>query len=141
MEGQVRSENGSAELRRQVRSAQEESEVVYVPAADILESEGGFVLLLDMPGVDERDVHIDVDKNVLTVSASVKPSGLSRAESGAGYELRYSEYGEGNYRRRFRLANGFDLGKVDATLNNGVLRIFLPKAAEVMLKKIQVRSA
>lgn len=108
----------------------------YVPPADILESKERFTLLLDVPGVEERDVSIDVDKNVLTVSAAVKAT-----SPGAGHELRYAEYGEGNYRRRFRLANGFDLGRVEASLKDGLLTITLPKASEVLPKKIQVRAA
>ena len=143
MAGEIKSGNGSGgtALRSQSAGTAQERETEYVPPADILENEAGFVLLLDIPGVQERDVNIDVEKNVLTVSAAVKPTSPAHSESMDGYELRYSEYGEGNYKRRFRLANGFDLGKVDASISNGVLRVFLPKAAEVMPKKIQVRAA
>jgi len=57
-----------------------------------------------------------------------------------GYRLIYSEYGEGNYERRFVLADSIDRAGIAASLKNGVLQLRLPKVKEALARKIPVKA-
>jgi HSP20 family molecular chaperone IbpA len=105
---------------------------VYVPHVDIFESEGGIVLLADMPGVDEKGIDITIEKNVLTLK------GTASVEPPAGYTLAYAEYGIGDYERVFTISNEVDRDNVQASVKNGVLRLTLPKAKHALAKKVTV---
>ncbi len=95
---------------------------VYVPRADIYETDDALVLVLDTPGVDEDSVDLTLERNVLTLHAHVEP------ERPEGYSLSYVEYAVGDYERAFTLSDEVDRGKIDAAVKNGVLIITLPKA-------------
>lgn len=105
----------------------------YAPAVDIIESEAGVRLVVDVPGVPEGAVDLTIEKNVLTLAA-VPADGVI-----AGKKLEFSEYGTGEYRRSFILSEDIDRDGISAGLKNGVLRIDLPKRAPVT-KKISVGS-
>lgn len=100
----------------------------YVPAVDIVESENSVELVVDVPGVAEDSVELTIEKNILTLSA-VPADGVI-----AGKKLVYAEYGVGEYRRSFALADEIDQDHISASLKNGVLRIRLPKSAPVSRK-------
>ena len=55
--------------------------------------------------------------------------------------LAYAEYGEGDYERSFSLTDDFDPDKIEASMQDGVLTLLLPRAAAVLPKKITVTSA
>jgi len=95
----------------------------FVPRADIYEAEDKILLIADMPGVDEDSVDITLEKNVLTINGYVEPPTYE------GYSLAYAEYRVGDFQRSFSLSNEIDQDKIEATLNNGVLRLHLPKVA------------
>lgn len=103
----------------------------YTPAVDVTEREGEVTIVADVPGVAEGGVELNLEKNILTLSA-VPADGVI-----AGKKLIYSEYGVGEYRRSFALSEDIDKENVTASLKNGVLRIKLPKSAPVT-KKIGV---
>lgn len=105
----------------------------YVPAVDLYEGESEVDLVVDVPGVPEGGVDLNIEKNVLTLTA-VPADGVI-----AGKKLAYSEYGVGEYRRSFVLSDEIDREHITASLKDGVLRIKLPKSAPVT-KKISVTS-
>jgi HSP20 family molecular chaperone IbpA len=92
-------------------------------------------LLADMPGVDEKTVDIELEKNVLTITGRVENGQVKDAA------LMYSEYEIGDYERVFTLSDQIDRDKIVATVKNGVLRLELPKAEEVKPKKIAIKAA
>lgn len=108
---------------------------VYIPRVDIYETGDAVVLLADMPGVNEDDVDITLEKNVLTIT------GYVTARERDDYSLAYSEYSEGDYERTFALSDEVDRNNIEAVMKNGVLKLTLPKAEEVKARKINVRSA
>lgn len=110
------------------KSEQKQPRRAYVPAVDIIESENAVDLVIDVPGVAENSVDLTIEKNVLTVSA-VPADGVI-----AGKKLMYAEYGIGEYRRSFALAEEVDQEHISASLKNGVLRVKLPKSAPVTRK-------
>jgi len=105
----------------------------FVPAVDIYETPTGTVLLADMPGVDGKSVDITLDEGVLTIT------GRGHSVEVADHELAYSEYRSGDYERSFSLADTVDRARIEASVQNGVLRIALPKSEEAKPKKIPVK--
>ncbi len=108
---------------------------VFIPSADIYETDDALVLVADMPGVDENSVEITLEKNVLTINGYVnfvQPDNFS---------LAYAEYEVGDYERSFTLSNTIDFNKIEASLKNGVLHVTLPKAGPAKTKKISVKAA
>jgi len=115
-----------AERTREVRC--------FVPRADIYEIEDQVVIVADVPGAGEDSIDITIEKDVLTINAyidSVDPE---------SYSLTYAEYGSGDYQRSFKLSSEIDREKIEATIKDGVLRLFLPKAPEAQTRKISVKA-
>ena len=107
---------------------------IYITDVDIYESaDDTTVLLADMPGVDEKSVDINLEKNVLTITGYVQP------EISDGHKLVYAEYDTGDYQRAFTLSNEINRDKIEATLKDGVLRLILPKAEAAKPRKIGVK--
>lgn len=107
----------------------------FVPRVDIYENKDSLFLLADMPGVDEKTVDIELEKNVLTITGRVENGHVKDAA------MMYSEYEIGDYERVFTLSDRIDRDKIVATVKNGVLRLELPKAEEVKPKKIAIKAA
>jgi HSP20 family molecular chaperone IbpA len=107
---------------------------VYVPHVDIVENDETLLLFADMPGVDEHGVDVTVEKNVLTLKGTVG------AETPAGFELSYEEYGVGDYERSFTLSNEIDRDAIHATIKDGVLKLTLPKVKQAVTRKVAVNA-
>ena len=107
---------------------------VYVPRADIYETKDGLVLVMDVPGADDRSVEVTLEKNVLTVSAYPAVPHFEE------HTLAYAEYGEGDYQRSFVLSAEIDRGSIEAKVKNGVLTLHLSKVAEVKPQKIAIKA-
>ncbi len=106
--------------------------LIFTPNVDIFETDQDITLLADMPGVTADNLTIDLRKNVLTLTGEVKPT------DGAEEEAIMIEYDTGKYHRQFTLSSVIDQSKIDAKLNNGVLRLTLPKVREAAPRKIEV---
>jgi HSP20 family molecular chaperone IbpA len=106
----------------------------FVPKVDIYERGKDTILLANMPGVDEKSVDINLDKNVLTII------GRAELEKHDNYRLAYAEYETADYQRSFTLSNEINTNKIEAIVKNGVLRLVLPKAEEAKPKKINVKA-
>ena len=107
---------------------------VFVPRSDIYELEDQIVIVADVPGASEDSIEVTLEKNVLTLSAFVDQTAPE------GYALKLAEYEVGDYQRSFRLSNEIDREKIEATVKDGVLRLFLPKAGEARARKISVKA-
>jgi len=108
---------------------------VFVPAVDIFESEKDITLLADLPGVKSEDLKIDLRDNVLTLSGDIAPV------EGADEKDIFIEYEVGKYYRQFSLSEVINQNKIDARLEDGVLRLVLPKSEKAVPKKITVKAA
>lgn len=109
--------------------------LVFTPHVDIFDGDNEIVLLADMPGVATDDVNIDLRDGVLTLSGDVKPW-EDKEESNVLIEFRI-----GKYYRQFTLSEAIDQDKIEAKLENGVLRLILPKTEKSMPRKITVNAA
>ena len=107
------------------------SRLAFVPRTDIYETHEAIVLVTDMPGVDESTLDITLENDVLTLNGCVE---MAYPE---GYGLAYGEYRVGDYERSFTLSSKVDRDKIEATVKDGVLRLYLPKA-EPSMRKIAV---
>lgn len=107
---------------------------VYIPAADVYETQTDVVVVADMPGVDEKSVEISLENNVLTLTGHAV-----RQEHGK-HELLCQGYLPGDYQRSFRLSEDVDRDQIKARVKDGVLRITLPKAKEKQPRKIAVEA-
>lgn len=108
---------------------------VFTPAVDIFETEKEITLLADLPGVKSDDLNIDLRDNTLTLTGDVSP--WEEAEEN---DL-LIEYEIGRFYRQFTLSEVIDQDKIDAQLNDGVLRLILPKVEKATPRKISVKTA
>jgi HSP20 family protein len=106
----------------------------YSPQVDIVERKEDIVVVADMPGVDEKSVDINLEKNVLSIYGRVSDDAVQN------HSPVYAEYGVGDYERVFTLSDEIDREKIEATVKDGVLRIVLPKAEKAKSRKITVRA-
>jgi HSP20 family molecular chaperone IbpA len=108
--------------------------IVFTPSVDIFENDKEIVLLADMPGVRAGALNIDLRDNTLTLDGGVEPF---EAE---GEKEVLIEYEVGKYYRQFSLSEMIDQNKIDAQLNNGVLRLTLPKVEKAAPRTITVQA-
>jgi len=107
---------------------------VYTPTVDIFETDHAITVLADMPGVEPSNLTIDLRENVLTLVGRV----TSPENNKESVVLR--EHQSGTFMRQFTLAETIDQAKIDAQLNDGVLRLELPKVEKVKPRQIAVRT-
>ena len=100
------------------------------PVVDIYENEDEILLYADMPGVKKDQVSVHVDNGKLEISGTrkVEKKGASSWE----------EFGAVEYRRVFSVPQSIDVGKVNAELKEGVLRLHLPKAEAAKPRTIKI---
>ena len=107
---------------------------VYVPKVDIYETKDAMVLIADMPGVDNQSVDITLEKNVLTITGNVESTSYE------GKTLAYAEYDTGDYQRAFTISDEVDQDRIEAMVENGVLRLTLPKIEKAKIRKIAIKA-
>jgi len=107
---------------------------VYIPTADIYESEHDITVYADMPGVNDKNVNITMEDDVLTLI------GHQNDDASDDMELLYRGYRPGIFRRTFTLGTAINRQKIDAKIKNGVLTLTLPKSEEAKPRKITVNA-
>jgi HSP20 family protein len=108
----------------------------FTPAVDVYEDEKKVVLKLEIPGIEEKDLDVSVEKNVLTVKGERKFDNEEKEENFHRIERRY-----GSFYRAFTLPTTVDTEDVDASYNAGVLKLELKKKPEAQPKQIKVNVA
>ena len=106
----------------------------WTPQFDVKETPDGYVLKADLPGIEEKDVDINVTGNRLVVSGSREDEGRHEGESYYTYERSY-----GTFMRSFTLPDGIDSDRVEAELKNGVLTLMIPKRDEVKPRRVPIK--
>jgi HSP20 family protein len=107
----------------------------WQPAVDIFEDGEKIVLLADLPGVEQQDIELAIDKSVLTLR------GERRIEQPKAEEYHRFERVRGAFARSFTLPPSVDGERVSADLKNGVLALTLPKKREAQPRQIKVSVA
>jgi len=125
-EQELAQSNGSERMR---------ARATFIPRADIFETDDEVVVTVDMPGVSEDTIDITLEKNILTIN------GNSTYAAPDGYALAFAEFQVGDYERSFRLTDQINREKIEAVYKDGVLKLSLPKADEVKVRKINIKTA
>jgi HSP20 family protein len=108
----------------------------YGPDVDIVETDNDVLVSVEAPGMDQKDIKINVRENVLTLKGEKQ---REQEVENASYHL--SERCYGSFERSFTLPTNIQTDKVTATYKHGVLNITLPKAEEAKPKEITVKVA
>jgi HSP20 family protein len=103
------------------------------PALDVIERENDFLVAVDLPGVDQKDLDLTIADNVLTLKGEKRGS----HETKEGKVFR-KETWEGAFQRTVALPHGTDVEAIAAEMQDGVLRITLPKKEEAKPRQISV---
>ncbi|MDI6698532.1 MAG: Hsp20/alpha crystallin family protein [Candidatus Saccharicenans sp.] len=114
----------------------EDSDIIqstWSPAVDIYETENELVLTAELPGVEEKDVEIKVEDNTLSLRGERKFEKETREENYHRIERAY-----GSFYRSFSLPNYVDQEKISAEYENGLLKVHMPKKAEVKPRKVKI---
>jgi HSP20 family protein len=106
---------------------------IFVPTADIYETEDALSVILEMPGVEKNNVDVRVEDGVLYVEGRLDFSKYQNLQP------LYTEYNVGHYSRSFRLSSKIDQTKIGAELRDGVLSLTLAKVEEAKPRTIQVK--
>ena len=114
--------------------ARQTAGLTYQPHVDIQDLGTEILLVADVPGARADGLDVSFEDGVLTVHAAVPTRELP------GRCVR-QEYGVGDYRRSFRLGDGFDASLITAEYRRGVLTIRVPRLAAVRPRKIAVQTA
>ena len=107
------------------------------PAVDFVEKEKEYEITAELPGLDDKNVEVKLSNGVLSISGEKKEE---REEKKEGYY--FSERRYGSFQRAFRVPEGVDADKIEASFEKGVLKVRLPKSAEAQKsqKTIEVKS-
>ena len=111
------------------------SRLSYSPLMNVSETESDYLVMMDLPGVEKKDVEVNLRNDILTVSGERKTSEKGDENNRIWHETDY-----GAFSRSFELTSDIVEEKVKAKFNNGVLNITIPKAEEIKLatKRIAV---
>ncbi len=120
-------------LQNDLHRVRGEARLGFNPAVDIFEEEDAIVLSAELPGMKAEDVHVHVENQVLTLSGERK---LEREEQKEGYHRVERSYG--TFTRSFTLPKHVDAENIEAKLEDGVLRLRLPKRAPAERRRIEV---
>jgi HSP20 family protein len=96
-----------------------------MPAVNIREDEKNYVLDLAIPGMDKKDLKIDMNEDVLTISSE---SRNEAEENRDGYKRK--EFSYSSFCRSFYIPENVNKDKIEATYKDGILNVTLPKEAE-----------
>ena len=115
-----------------------ESSWAAAPAVDVAETDKGYEIAAELPGMDEKNVEVKLSDGVLTIKGEKREE---KEEKKKDYYL--SERSFGSFQRSFQVPDGVDTNKIEANFKNGVLTVSLPKSAEAQkaAKKIEVKAA
>ena len=120
---------------RRSRAGEDEGEIEradWIPAADIYESEGEYLLALDLPGINRDALDVSLDEGRL----SVRGERAAAAAEGAG--VRRAERPQGRFVRSFSLPESVDRARIAADYKDGVLLLHLPKRAEKQSGRVKI---
>ena len=106
------------------------------PRTNIAETDQAYELSFELPGLDEKDIQVNLQDQVLTVAAERKDKRESKDRRWHRVEHHY-----GRFSRTISLPHDIAPGDIDAVYKNGVLTVTVPKAPESQPAKIQVRGS
>jgi HSP20 family protein len=104
----------------------------YVPNADIYETEDALVVVMEVPGVEKKDLDISLENDVLRIEGRIDFTKYD------GLDPLYTEYNVGHYSRAFTLSSKIDQHQISAELEDGVLKLTLKKSKDALPRRIAI---
>jgi len=89
---------------------------------DVVENENGYELKIDLPGIEKKDIEMNIKDNTLSIKAERK-----------------DEKRQGVYEKAFTLPKGTNVDKIGAEMKNGVLKVGIPKSEAIKPKQIEIK--
>jgi len=108
-----------------------QTEQFVAPAASVIEEGDGYLLQVEMPGVNKEGLEISTEGNELTITGRRSLPAIDGA-------LLHHESRRENFRRTFEIDPSIDVNKINARIEQGLLTVTLPKAEHVKPRKITV---
>ena len=112
---------------------------VSLPKVDVKETKDSYDMYMELPGMDEKDVNVELDHNVLKISSVHTEKKEEKSEKEGKYLIR--ERRMANFSRSFTLPDDVDAGKISATFKNGILMLNLPRTSAPAPTKIAITAA
>ena len=112
----------------------DEDDKIFIPKVDITEEDEAYLVKAELPGFPKEEVKVDVEEGVLHLRAEHKEE---KEEKKDNYHLRERRFG--SFSRSFRLPDHVAADKVEASMENGVLTVKLPKTEEAAPRRIDVQ--
>ena len=112
---------------------EKDSDVAWIPRVDVNESDKEITIDVELPGIDRKDVKVEVRDNTLTISGERKSERKTEEENCCVAERHY-----GRFERSFTLTDTVDANNISAKYKDGVLSLALPKTEKAIPKEIAV---
>ncbi len=106
---------------------------MWTPTMDVHETDSEFLIQAELPGVEKKDVHVEVDHGVMTVSGERRYE--KESDDGNAHHI---ERAYGKFMRSFSLPTNVDTEHVEANMKDGVLEVHLAKKEQDKTKTIEV---
>ncbi len=106
------------------------------PTMDVAETDKEIEITAELPGLEDKDVQINVADNILTIRGEKK---AGTEEKDRNYRLVERSYGA--FERSLELPRGVNLDAIKARIDKGVLTVTVPKPAPAQVKKVEVKTA
>ena len=110
------------------------AEEKWMPAVDILEKDGNLILRAELPGLNEKEIELQLEGNTLTLKGERKMESEDKKDTYHRIERLY-----GSFSRSFTLPESADSDKIKAEYKNGILTVTVPQKPEVRPREIPVR--
>lgn len=118
-------------LNREFGDSFVNSNKVVSPSANVKELDDKFQIEMAVPGFKKKDIQINVEDNILHIESEVKHEDNKEEDN-----YLFHEFSKESFHRSFRLSNKVESEKINASYNDGVLTIDIPKKEESKIKKM-----
>lgn len=113
----------------------EQSHAAFTPRVDIAESEKAFEIQVAVPGLDKKDISIDLRDGLLTISGERK---FVKKDKDRNFHTVQTQYGV--FKRSFQLPDSIEEGEIEASYESGILNVVIPKdESKKIVSKITVK--
>jgi len=108
---------------------------IWKPSFEVLDMDSSYRVRAELPGMDKKDVNIEIKNNVLTISGEKKYQNKDSDSSN------FSEFSYGQFSRSFNLPEDVKNDNIKASMKNGILALEIPRIKEVKsnVKKISIK--
>jgi len=129
----ARHEDMAHVLRAAGQPPQHVSSHIWSPPVDVYEDQDSVVIKIDLPGMSQEDIDIEMNNDTLTIKGERKFDDEGQRDKYVRVERQY-----GMFQRTFTIGIPIESDKVKATYRNGILELVLPKSEGVKPKKVKV---